>query len=132
MRMQLMDTILNDTNAFWRIALACVMVAAGVLHFLYTDAYVSVMPAYLPWHRELVLLSGTLEIAGGLGLLLPATRGLAGLGLIALYVAVLPANINMAVNNIQPVSITVPLALLWLRIPLQGVFIYWAWAVSRS
>jgi len=115
-----------------RAILASVMVFAGVLHFLYTDNYVAVMPDYLPWHEELVLISGFFEIAGGLGLLVPATRNLAGLGLIALYLAVLPANINMAVNNIQPESITIPLWLLWLRIPLQIPFIWWAWRVSRA
>lgn len=115
----------------WRYALALVMVLAGTLHFLFTEAYVSVMPDYLPWHEELVLISGFFEIAGGLGLLVPATRIFAGWGLIALYLAVLPANINMAVHDIQPASITIPLWLLWLRIPLQAVFIWWAWAVSR-
>ena len=114
-----------------RAILAGVMVLAGVLHFLYTDRYVAVMPDYLPWHEELVLISGFFEIAGGLGLLVPATRNLAGIGLIALYLAVLPANINMAINNIQPESITIPLWLLWFRIPLQIPFIWWAWRASR-
>lgn len=109
------------------------MVVAGVLHFAATDAYVAVMPDYLPWHRQLVLISGFFEIAGGLGLLVPTLRKLAGWGLIALYLAVLPANINMAINDIQPASFEVPLLLLllWLRIPLQLAFIYWAWYASR-
>lgn len=123
--------IANPSVRPWRYALALVMVLAGVLHFLFTDDYVSVMPDYLPWHEELVLISGFFEIAGGLGLLIPATRTFAGWGLIALYVAVLPANINMAVHDIQPARIAIPLWLLWLRIPLQAVFIYWAWAVSQ-
>ncbi len=107
------------------------MVIAGGLHFLATDAYVAIMPAYLPWHWELVYLSGIFEILGGLGLLVPRWRRAAGLGLIALYVAVFPANINMAVNNIQPSGIAIPEALLWARLPLQGVFIAWAWWVSQ-
>lgn len=123
--------IANPSTTPWRYALSMVMVLAGLLHFLFTDTYVSVMPGYLPWHYELVLLSGFFEIAGGLGLLVPATRNFAGWGLIALYLAVLPANINMAMHDIQPASIAIPLWLLWLRIPLQAVFIYWAWAVSR-
>lgn len=117
---------------FWsRAALALLMVVAGLLHFIATDTYVSIMPGYLPWHKELVYISGIFEIAGGLGLLAPRTRKLAGWGLIALYIAVLPANLNMALNNIQPESFTVPLALLWARLPLQLVLIYWAWYVSR-
>ncbi len=107
------------------------MVVAGSLHFIATDAYISIMPGYLPWHRELVYISGVFQIAGGIGLLVPGTRKLAGWGLIALYIAVLPANINMALYNIQPGSFTIPLTLLWARLPLQLVFIYWAWYASR-
>jgi uncharacterized membrane protein len=107
------------------------MVVAGSLHFVATDAYVGIMPGYLPLHRELVLLSGALEILLGLGLVWQGTRWMAGILLILLFVAVLPANINMAIENIQPASFHIPLAVLWARVPFQLVFIYWAWAVSR-
>ncbi len=107
------------------------MVVAGILHFVATDAYVSIMPDYLPLHRELVYLSGIFEVLCGLGLLWHKTREAAGIGLIVLYIAVLPANINMAVQDIQPASFHIPAFLLWARLPLQLVFIYWAWRVSR-
>ncbi len=107
------------------------MVVAGMLHFVATDAYVSIMPDYLPLHRELVYLSGVAEVLCGLGLLWHATREAAGTCLIVLYLAVLPANINMAVHDIQPVGFHIPAILLWARLPLQLVFIYWAWRVSR-
>ncbi len=107
------------------------MVVAGSLHFAATEAYVAIMPAYLPWHRELVYLSGGLEILFGLGLLWRRTRRLAGLGLILLFVAVLPANFNMALHDIQPASFHIPAALLWARLPFQLVLIFWAWRVSR-
>ncbi len=116
---------------FFRAALALVMVVAGSLHFAATEAYVAIMPDYLPWHPELVYLSGVLEILFGLGLLHRKTRGAAGMGLIALYVAVLPANLNMAVYDIQPAGFHIPAVLLWARLPFQLVFIYWAWRVSR-
>ena len=115
----------------FRAALALVMVVAGGLHFAATDAYVGIMPDYLPWHRELVWLSGALEILLGLGLLWRNTRGSAGIGLILLYLAVLPANVNMAVHDIQPAGFHIPAFLLWARLPLQLAFIYWAWRVSR-
>ncbi len=117
--------------ALSRAALALVMVVAGMLHFVATDAYVAVMPGYLPLHRELVYLSGLFEVLFGLGLLWRKTRAAAGIGLIALYVAVLPANINMAVHDIQPAGFDIPGFLLWARLPLQLVLIYWAWRVSR-
>ncbi len=117
--------------AISRCALALVMVVAGMLHFVATDAYVAVMPGYLPLHRELVYLSGVCEVLFGLGLLWRKTRGAAGIGLIALFLAVLPANINMAVHDIQPAGFHIPAFLLWARLPFQLVLIYWAWRVSR-
>ncbi len=117
--------------AISRRALALVMVVAGMLHFVATDAYVAVMPGYLPLHRELVYLSGMFEVLFGLALLWRTTRAAAGIGLIALYLAVLPANINMAVHDIQPAGFDIPGFLLWARLPLQLVLIYWAWRVSR-
>jgi uncharacterized membrane protein len=89
------------------------------------------MPAALPWPLALVYLSGVAEIAGGLGLILPATRRWAAWGLVALFVAIFPANLNMAVNHLplgdQVVS---PLAL-WLRLPMQLPLIAWAYWYTR-
>ena len=76
------------------------MVGAGLNHFIAADTYVAMMPSALPAHRALVYLSGIAEIAGGLGLILPATRRWAAWGLIALLVAVFPANVNMAINHL--------------------------------
>ena len=98
---------------------------------LATDTYVGVMPDYLPLHRELVYLSGIVEVLSGLGLLWHKTREAAGTCLILLYLAVLPANINMAVQDIQLDSFHIPAFLLWARLPFQLVLIYWAWRVSR-
>ncbi len=107
------------------------MVVAGILHFAATDAYVAIMPDYLPLHRELVYLSGVFQILLGLGLLWHKARQAAGIGLILLFLAVLPANINMAAQDIQPASFRIPAFLLWARLPFQFVLIYWAWRVSR-
>ena len=86
------------------------------------------MPDYLSYHLELVYISGAFEIAGGLGLLIPKTRIYAGYGLIALLIAVFPANINMALNSAQFQNI--PTYLLWLRLPVQFVLIAWVWFVA--
>ncbi len=117
--------------ALFRGALALVMIGAGILHFVATDTYVAIMPDYLPLPRELVYISGVFEILLVLGLLWHKTRGAAGTGLILLYLAILPANINMAVEDIQPAGFHIPNFLLWARLPFQLVFIYWAWRVSR-
>lgn len=95
---------------------------AGTLHFAAPEAYEAIVPDYLPYHRALVLISGAAEIAGGIGLMLPATRRAAGWGLVALLVAVLPANVQMALHPAPVRGVRIPPALLWARLPLQAVF----------
>lgn len=114
-----------------RVLLAVGMVSIGILHFVAPDGFVKIVPKTLPAPLALVFISGACEIAGGLGLLVARTRRLASWGLVALYVSVFPANINMAVNDIQPVGVHVPESLLWLRLPLQAGFIALAWWVGR-
>lgn len=110
-------------NPRWALALtALFFLTGGVLHFVLIDYFMAIMPAYLPWHRELVQISGVFELLGAVGILLPATRTWAAWGLIALCVAVFPANLNMAMHPDQFSSI--PLVLLYARLPLQ-LFIIW-------
>jgi uncharacterized membrane protein len=85
------------------------------------------MPNALPAHAALVYVSGAAEILGGLGLVPRATRRLAGWGLIALFVAVFPANINMAVHHLPLGGHPVPTWALWARLPLQIVLVAWAY-----
>jgi uncharacterized membrane protein len=114
--------------------LTVVMVGAGANHFLNPAPYLGMMPAELPasTHAALVYISGGFEILGGLGLILPATRRLAAWGLIALLVAVFPANVNMALNHLKLGDTDVPTWALWARLPLQAVAIAWAWWFTRA
>lgn len=108
------------------------MVGAGVNHFIAPATYEAMMPEALPAHAALVAISGIAEIAGGLGLILPQTRKLAAYGLILLFLAVFPANINMALNDLPLGANKVPTWTLWARLPLQILFIYWAYRVSKE
>lgn len=108
------------------------MVVIGVLHFVRPEGFVKIVPAFLPAPLVLVYVSGLFEIAGGLGLFFRRVHRAAAWGLIALYVAVFPANINMAVNAIQPADGHISTSLMWLRLPFQFVFIGIAWWLSRS
>lgn len=110
-----------------RLLLSASFVAVGVAHFVRTDLFVAIMPPQLPWHRALVLISGACEILGGLGVLIPALRRAAGIGLIALLIAVFPANIHMAVNEVYVGDMPRSPLLLWLRLPFQFVFMAWVW-----
>ena len=108
------------------------MVTVGILHFVRPSGFVKIVPGWLPAPLLLVYVSGLFEMAGGLGLLVARFHRAAAWGLIALYVAVFPANINMAVNDIQPEGGHIPEALLWLRLPFQLLFVGLAWWLSRS
>jgi uncharacterized membrane protein len=112
--------------------LAILFIAAGVNHFVSPDMYVKIMPGYLPWPLALVYVSGFFEVAGGVGVAVPRLRLAAGWGLIALLVAVFPANVHMVVNSDQFPEI--PFWVLVARLPLQGLLIAWVWwaAVKRE
>ncbi len=110
--------------------LLCVFfVLAGLYHFVNPAFYLKIMPPYLPWHLFLVYLSGFFEIALGIMLIINRYTRIAAWGLIALLIAVFPANLHMATHpelypDINPI-------LLWLRLPLQAVFIAWAYWYTR-
>ena len=109
---------------------AIAFVLAGLNHFVNTAFYMKIMPPYLPRQLLLVYLSGVFEIALGCLLLIPRFTPLAGWGLIALLIAVFPANIHMAVNHdlFPEYNVTA----LWFRLPLQFVFIAWAYYYARA
>jgi uncharacterized membrane protein len=105
-------------------------VLAGLYHFVNPAFYLRIMPPVLPWPLFLIYLSGFFEVALGLLLLLPKYTRLAAWGLIALLLAVFPANVYMALNPQLFPDIT-PVAL-WLRLPLQALFIAWAYWFTRD
>lgn len=104
---------------------------AGLLHFLKTDLYVKIVPPHFPSPPLLVYASGIAEIAGAIGLLLPPVRRLAASGLVLLLIAVFPANVYMALHNVRVTSTFIPQWLLWARLPLQAVLIWWILWASR-
>jgi uncharacterized membrane protein len=114
-----------------RAVLATAMIVVGVAHFARPGPFVKIVPGYLPRPRELVYLSGFFEVLGGVGLLVPRWSRAAAWGLIALFVAVFPANVNMAVNRIEIEGVPNDPLLYWARLPLQGVLIAWAWWLTR-
>jgi uncharacterized membrane protein len=100
-------------------------VGAGTLHFLRPATYAEIVPPFIPWPLAMVYVSGAAELAGGLGLLLPGLRRAAAWGLVALLIAVFPANVYMAVDRVQVTATPLPEWLLWARLPLQFVLIWW-------
>ena len=107
--------------------LAALFVGAGTLHFVRPQVFDSIVPPWaapglFPSARSVTLLSGAAEMAGGLGLLFPATRTAASWGLALLLLAVFPANLGMAQ---QPEKYGLPAWALWARLPLQPLLMWW-------
>jgi uncharacterized membrane protein len=122
-------------NLLKRIALfllALFFVAAGVTHFTNPEFFVAIVPPALPAPLTLVYVSGVFEILGGLAVLWPATRAAAGVGLVLLLLAVYPANLYMAFAPERFVAQGTPLWALYARLPVQFVFIAWAWWATRG
>jgi uncharacterized membrane protein len=114
---------------FARYVFGASFIIAGLNHFFMRGFYVSIVPSYLPWPLALVIISGLAEIGLGALLLVQRWSALAAWGLIALLIAVFPANLHMALHpELYPWA---PVALLWLRLPLQAVLMAWAYWHTR-
>lgn len=119
------------TPAVSRILLASLFLFVGALHFIIPQSFVDFMPPYLPWHLELVYVSGVFEILGGLGVLIPPLRPIARWGLIALLIAVFPANIQYTINAYNNEGWSPKTILSIVRLPLQPLLIWWVWKACR-
>ena len=130
----------NDTLTRLKRPLLYVMgvfyTAAGVMHFVAPGAYARVVPPQFPRPVALVYLSGIAEVVLGIGVLIRRTRQRAAWGIIALLIAVFPANVYMATSDMATVIAPdwaggIARVALWIRLPLQGVLILWAWWYTR-
>ena len=112
--------------------MGAIYVVAGVAHFASPDGFVQIVPPWLPAPLLLVYLSGAAEITLGLGVIYPKTRRFAAWGLVALLLAVFPANVYMATSGVVVTGTMLgtldPSPLVrWGRLPLQAVLVAWAW-----
>jgi uncharacterized membrane protein len=108
--------------------MAAFYVFAGSVHFMRPELYLPMMPPYLPFHRLLIFLSGLAEVGLGIAVLVPVVRPLAAWGLILLLIAIFPANVHIALHNVPVFGATEGAGIWnWVRLPLQGVLILWAW-----
>jgi uncharacterized membrane protein len=116
-------------------ALAAFFTTTGVLHFVIPRSYEAIMPPSLPAHGEAVIVSGIAEIVGAAAVLPTRGRRFARWWLLALLVAVFPANVHMALNPEQVRGLDlekVPRWALWARLPLQPLAMLWVWRATRA
>ena len=120
----------------WKLILAgniamCVMLCfTATGHFVYAKGMEMMMPEFIPFKKELVFLTGIIEISAGMGLLFPQTRHLTAALLILFFMLILPANINAAVKQVdlqKADSSGSSINYLWFRIPMQVLLIVWVW-----
>jgi uncharacterized membrane protein len=115
-----------------RTALTALFSTAGTLHFVRPRPYEAIVPPPFP-KKESVAISGVAEIAGAVALLHPATRRAGRWSLLALLVAVFPANVYMAVSPEKiPGAGKIPRWALWARLPLQPLAMLWVWRATRD
>ena len=113
--------------------MAAFYILAGIMHFLRPDYYLPMMPTYLPWHLALVLLSGAAELGLGVAVLVPGLRPWAAWGIILLLIAVFPANLHIALHDVPVFGAAQGAGVWnWVRLPLQGVLILWAWWYTQD
>jgi uncharacterized membrane protein len=123
------DVAPRTRSARSRTLLGAFFIQAGVTHFVLPEPYRRIVPPGIGDPATLVRLSGAAEVLGGVGVFVPATRRLSGLGLIALLAAVFPANLHMARNPEKFHKI--PRWALYARLPLQPLAMVWAWRATR-
>lgn len=112
------------------IAMCCMLFFTGVAHFTFTKGMVMMMPPVVPYKTGMIYLTGIMEFLLGIGLIIPQSRYVSAIILIAFFVALLPANVEASLKhiNIEKADFTGNgLRYLWFRIPLQIVFIVWVW-----
>jgi uncharacterized membrane protein len=106
-------------------------VVAGLAHFVRPDFYLPMMPPWFPAHRELIFVSGVAEVLLGAAVLVARLRRIAGWGIIALLIAIFPANLHIALHDVPLFGATQGAGIWnWVRLPLQAVLIAWAWSYT--
>jgi len=115
------------------VILAGFYILAGINHFRSPNSYVRIIPTYLPAPYLLNILAGIFEIAFGLMLIFKQTRKMAAWGIILMLIAFLPVHIDMIIHAPMMLGdIKVTPLIAWLRIPLQGLLIWWTWWYTRD
>ncbi|MEC4892521.1 MAG: DoxX family protein [Oscillatoria sp. PMC 1051.18] len=118
---------IQKSKEILRVVLAVCMLVAGSLHFLVPEPFIKIVPDILPQPAAIVYISGAWEILAFFGLLIPPASRTTAWSLIALFIAVFPANLNMAINHIHLDGIPDSPWFQAVRLPFQAVLIAWAY-----
>jgi uncharacterized membrane protein len=112
------------------IAMSVMLLFTAIGHFVFTKGMTLMVPPFIPFKKMMVYLTGFIEIRAAIGLLIPSLQILTSLLLIVFFVLMLPCNIYAAVKKVdyKKGNYNGPgLSYLWLRVPLQALFIVWVY-----
>lgn len=128
----LFEIISGDPNLFFcgNIALCIMLLYTAIGHFKFPDGMAKMIPSFIPFKKELVFITGILEILAAVALMFPQSRYFAGVFLILFFIAILPANIYASIKHLDYQNGTYDgkgLNYLWFRIPMQLFLISWVW-----
>ena len=110
--------------------ISALFLASGIGHLLLTNVFVKVTPSYVPWRREVVLITGVCEIVGALALLASPVRRVAGMALALFAFCVIPVHVDMLVHAERWQSIG--LSVLWMRLAMQPILIWLILVVTKD
>lgn len=113
-----------------RVAMSVMLVFTSIAHFAFTNGMAMMLPSFIPYKTLVVYITGIIELAAAVGLLIPSLRIITGWLLIVFFLFLLPANIHAAFKNIDYQTGTYDgngLMYLWFRVPLQLFFIVWVY-----
>ena len=117
-----------DFTLSGKVAMSAMLIFAAIGHFAFSEGMAMMLPDFIPFKIEIVYITGILEVAAAIGLLMPKNRVLTAWLLIAFFILILPANIYAAIHEIDFQNMNIEgkgLSYLWFRIPLQLFFIAW-------
>jgi len=124
--------MISSNKDIARILISLIFITLGILHFKMTEKFILIVLPIIPYAKEVVYISGIFEIIGGISILIPKLKRPAAFGLILLLIIVFPANIYMALYNIQLGGILNNPIVQWLRLPLQIILIWWVYWCTKD
>ena len=119
-----------DFSLAGRIAMSAMLIFTAIGHFAFSEGMTLMLPSFVPFKKAVIYLTGVIEVAAAIGLLIPVLQNLTAWLLILFFFLILPANINAAINKIDYQKGTTDgygLNYLWFRVPLQVFFIAWVY-----
>jgi uncharacterized membrane protein len=110
--------------------MSAMLAFTALAHFAFSSGMAMMLPGFIPYKTAVIYLTGIIEIAAAIGLFVPTVRLLTAWLLLAFFVLILPANIYAAMKHLDYQKGTLDgrgPSYLWVRIPLQILFIVWVY-----